>query len=207
VIALPEKFLFLFLRHGLTEGNKERIYRSWSNAPKAQLSKEGRQGVMQSANYLRAHEVPIEMIVCDSLDRTFETAEIVASFLETEKIIPIRRLHPLNMGDWTLQPKDEHPAEDLWKDLDKAPPNGESLRQFNSRQLAVFKNIFEIVDGMPEDARLLIVAHGSNLAFLHNRVFNKNEDRVEYEGLVEPAGLVAATVDGLLPLTNVREKE
>lgn len=201
-----DEALFIVMRHGRTEANDRKIYRSWSNAKEAQLNQEGRDDAAEAAEYLLQNEAQVKVILCDSLDRTLETGEIVRDILGADDLVPVRGLHPLNMGDWTLTPKDEHPAEKLWENTSFVVPGGESLDQFNSRQFDAFKWIFKFCDDLPPGS-VLVLGHGSNISFLHNHVFNGDEKKIGYEGLVDPGGLVLASSSGLQPLTNLRGEE
>jgi broad specificity phosphatase PhoE len=198
--------LFLMMRHGHTPANDERLYRSWSNAPKAQLDDEGQSDAREAGEWLLAHKIPIGIIVCDSLDRTMEAAEILGDTIGVDQIVAMRGLHPLHMGDWTLMSKDEHPVDELIKDQNKRIPGGETKKEFNNRQMATYQKIFKLA-GEYQDEKVITVGHGSNTSFLHNHVFNEGDEKTGYEGLVEPGGLIAATKGGLVPLTKIRGNE
>lgn len=198
--------IFFFLRHGETAGNKKKIYRSWSNDPDAQLDEKGRKDTQDAGRYLSAIGAPIELIIADSLDRVQESIELAAQIFPEARIEFVRALHPLNMGDWTLKPKEEHPVEPYLKDKTKRIPGGETVAEFDARQDGIFTKIFGLTKEIGA-GRILVGGHGSNVAYLFNRVFNTGDDEVGYEGLVEPGGLIAATAKGLVPLTKVRGKK
>lgn len=196
--------LFLFVRHGETNSNEKDVYRSWSNQRDAQLNADGRAQAEAAGEYIKSLGAPVETIVTDSLDRTMETGEILSRVLNPSQMVAIRQLHPLNVGDWTGKSKKEFPTESLYHDHGKKPPNGESIPEFDERQFQLFKDVFTLADSMI-GGRVVIVGHGSNVSFLHNRVFNKGEKRIGYEGLVDPGGVIAASlVDGLIPLLRIR---
>jgi broad specificity phosphatase PhoE len=198
--------LFLLARHGKTASNEKGIYRSWSNAPEAQLTSEGRQEVEESAQWLLENNAPIELIISDSLDRTLQTAEAFSSILNVDRIIALRGLHPLSMGDWTGKSKEKYPVEPFMKDHSKVIPGGESVGAFNAREFETFKGIMPLVDTMPPGS-ILIVGHGSTVCFLHNNVFDKGEKKIGYEGLVDPAGIIACNIDGMVPILKARSGE
>lgn len=203
-LARWDNTLFFICRHGETASNELNIYRAWSNKPEAQLNKDGRQMIKESAEYLVAQNAPIELIFADTLDRTMESAEIYATVLGVSQIIPVRGLHPLNMGDYTGKSKAKYPVDEFIKNPKKRIPGGETLDEFDHRQFETFKGIMVVVDGV-EPGSVLVLGHGSTISFLHNRVFERDRPQLGYEGLVDPAGLVAAERDGLTPLTRVRE--
>lgn len=195
--------LFFVGRHGETPSNDKKIYRAWSNRPEAQLSDEGRKTVEEGGEWLVAQRAPVELIVTDSLDRTLETAEIMARVIGVGRIVSLRGLHPLDMGDYTGKSKEQYSVTPFLKNPDRRIPGGETLKEFNQRQFMTFQGIMALVDELGA-AKVLVVGHGSNISFLHNHVFDRGDKPILYEGLVDPGGLVAAERDGLTPLTRVR---
>jgi len=198
--------LFIIGRHGETAGNQKNIYRSWSNREWAQLDPNGKKEIWAEAAWLEKYGAPVELIICDTLDRVWESAEIFATYLKIPRIVGLRGLHPLNMGDYTGKDKDKFPIDPFVKDTSKVIPGGENLDGFNKREMDTFRGIWDVIEGMP-GGRVLVIGHGSNISFLHNHIFNVGEPRTGYEGLVDPGGLVAARTSGLDPLTRVRKKD
>lgn len=196
---------FWVARHGRTEANDEDVYRSWSNYWKTQLSDKGRKEANDAATYLAAIKAPIEIIIADSLDRTIETAEIIGNRLGIQKYEFLRGLHPLNMGDFTLKSKTENPVDPYMIDPDKRIPGGETRREFDERQKETFEAIKQVVSAVP-GGNILVVGHGSNVSYLRNQMFSDGEEKVSYEGLVDPGGVLQVTQDGIRPLTNIRSK-
>lgn len=203
-MARWDNTLFFIGRHGETASNELNIYRAWSNKPEAQLNENGRDVVKLAAEFLIAQRAPVELILADTLDRTMETAEIYATLLGVSRIVPLRGLHPLDMGDLTGKNKDKYPVDEFIKNPKKRIPGGETLEEFNHREFTTFKGIMTVVDGLSGGAAL-VVGHGSTISFLHNCVFDRETPIIGYEGLVDPGGLVAAERDGLTPLTRVRQ--
>jgi|SRR5579859_138565 len=198
--------LFFLGRHGRTHSNDLNIYRSWSNSANAQLEPKGQEEVRASAEWLAAQRAPIELIISDSLDRTLETSEIYAEVLGVERIVAVRGLHPLNMGDWTGKNKERYSVEPFLVNKSKRIPGGERVKDFDQRQFAMFKIIMPVVDSLPPGA-VLIVGHGSTVSFLWNNVFNKDGRQIGYEGLVDPAGLVNVTKEEMIPVLRARERK
>src|SRR5882724_4959930 len=110
--------LFALGRHGRTSGNKDNLYRGWSNEDFAQLDAAGRNDAREEGIFLQGTGLKFPIIITDDLDRTGETAEIIASILgiKKESILRDKRLRPLNMGDWTGKSKEKHPLEEFMKD-------------------------------------------------------------------------------------------
>jgi broad specificity phosphatase PhoE len=142
------------------------------------------------------------VIFCDDLDRAQETARILADELGITEIITDRRLRPLNVGDFTGKPKDEHPLDIYIENRDKKIPGGDSLNQFDKRAASVFADILDTV--IKHKVMVLVVGHGSTVSYLHNHI-ETSEEPVSYEGLTYPGGVCAVYKDGVIPLLKRRE--
>lgn len=196
--------LFYGVRHGTTNGNDQNIYRSWSNDPKyAHLNDQGKDEARLAGMWFLNNRIHPDILIADNLDRVTQTAQIVADILGIKEIHSTPKLHPLNMGDYTLKSKAEYPVEPFLKDPSKKIPGGESVNGFNKRQTDFFD---EMINAIAQSGKLVCFFwHGSNVSYLHNHLFNRTgKERVGYEGLVNPGGIIMAADDGLYPLTQVR---
>lgn len=198
--------LFFFIRHGETPDNNKDSYRSWSNAQEAQLSPAGQKAAEDAGRYLKAIGAQIELVVADSLDRVQETIELLTKSFPEAQLQFVRSLHPLDMGDYIGKSKKDYPVEPFLKNTSKRIPGGETVDEFDARQNEIFSKIFPLARDL-KGGRVLIGGHGSNVAYLYNRVFHPGQSPVGYEGLVDPGGLIAATPGGLVPLTRSRNKK
>lgn len=200
--------LFFTGRHGRTSANDKDVYRSWSNAPEAQLSDEGRDDADEMGQFFKRNLIPIRKIVTDTLDRTQETAKIVAKILGISRVLTSPRLLPLHMGEYTLKSKKEFPIDDFLKNTSKQIPGGESIDEFNKREADVFSDVLKLAQNTP-DGFVLVIGHGSNNSFLNNHLYFAGDQAmtIGYEGLVNPGGVVMATDSELCPLTNIRHKD
>jgi len=199
------KILFVLGRHGDTSGNEQNLYRSWSNAEFAQLDQQGRDDARELGIFLQGTGLKFPLIITDDLDRTVETARIVASILniKEENIIQDKRMRPLNMGDWTGKDKDKHRLDAHTKDKSKVIPGGESLNALNKRQSAVFGDITEMI--AKTGITPLIIGHGTNSGYLYSHFNKKGSPEVGYEGVVRPGGASIFTKDGITPIFKKRE--
>ena len=197
--------LFALGRHGRTAGNEENVYRGWSNESFAQLDIDGRNDARKEGIFLKNTGLKFSIILTDDLDRTGETAEIVATILgiKPENIIRDKRLRPLNMGEWTGKKKDEHPLGEFMKDKSKKIPGGESLNMLNKRQSSVFGDVMEMI--AKTHALPLVIGHGTNAGYLHSHFNQKDKAEVGYEGLTHPGGVSVFTKDGVTPVFKKRE--
>lgn len=195
--------IFYGVRHGTTAGNEKDIYRSWSNAPLAQLNEQGKDEARLAGLWFLNNRIPIDMIISDSLDRVADTSKIIADILGIRTVHLTPKLHPLNMGDWTLKSKADHPVEPFLKNRKKVIPGGESIEEFDKRQLDFWTEMLKLI--VESQKTILFAFHGSNVSFLNNSLFNRTgQEKVGYEGLVNPGGIVMATDDAIYPLTQVR---
>lgn len=192
--------IFFQARHGRTAGNESGKYRGWSNGKNAQLdSKLGIQDAREAGIWmLRSGAGKIDLIVCDDLDRTRHTAEIIGSIINAP-VSPTPELRPLNVGDFTGKSKAEYPLEAYLTDKNKVIPGGESVNQFNHRQAVFYDKLITTIEETQK--RILTVGHGSNMSFLYTAF---NGGSVGYEGLVDPGGLAALTSEGLVALFKSR---
>lgn len=198
-----DQVLFFMVRHGETAGNKKKIYRGWSNAPEAQLDAAGKKGAQGAGSYISGLGAPVQYIITDSLDRVVETCELIACSFPDAKMELVRALHPLNMGEWTLKSKDKHPIQPYLDSPDLRIPGGETVHEFDRRQERIFGLVFEIARGM-KGGKVVVGVHGSNVSYVYNHIYSKGVEKIGYEGLVDPGGVIAVTEDAMVPLLNVR---
>jgi len=199
------KILFVLGRHGRTSGNEDNLYRSHSNAEFAQLNADGRNDAREEGIFLQSIGLRFPLILTDDLDRTVETATIIAGILgiKPENIVQDKRLRPLDMGDWTGKSKDAHPLDAYMKDKSKKIPGGESLNILNKRQSLVFADILETIAKI--HSPVLVIGHGTNAGYLHTHFNKKDSKEVGYEGLTHPGGCSVFTKDGITPIFKKRE--
>jgi broad specificity phosphatase PhoE len=195
--------LFFVVRHGRTPDNKENAYRGWSNEPEASLSPEGRDDARKAALYLKSTGYDFPAILSDSLSRAEETKQIVADILGIKIQKTDDRVRTIDVGDFTGKSKKDHPLTDYMANPSKVIPGGESFNSFNKRQSLFFADVMEVVAKLKKP--IIIIAHGANVAFLYNHFNNTAGQKMEYEGLVNPGGVLVFVKEGIIPLTNKRE--
>lgn len=152
----PRARRFIFLRHGETEGNAQRVYQP----PDIPLNSTGQAQAKRAAEYLREH--PIERILASDMRRAWETAQAAAQMVRAP-VIPEPRLRERWFGDLIGTS-----STDL--DWRNEPPNGEVLHEFVERTQA------GIGDALDTEASTLLVAHGGSLYVL---VFSLGADLLE----------------------------
>ncbi len=152
----PRARRFIFLRHGETEGNAQRIYQG----PEIPLNPTGLEQARRAAEYLRAH--PVGRILASDMRRAWQTAQAAAEIVRAP-LLAEPRLRERWFGDLIGKS-----SQDLdWRD---EPPNGESLGDFIARTQA------GLSDALDTETSTLLVAHGGPLYVL---VFSLGADLLE----------------------------
>lgn len=137
---------FIFLRHGETEGNIQRVYQP----PDIPLNLTGQAQAKRAAEYLRGH--PVERILASDMRRAWQTAQAVAEIV-CAPLIPEPRLRERWFGDLIG-------TSSIDLDWRNEPPNGESLRDFVARTQD------GICGALDTEAPTLLVSHGGPLYIL-----------------------------------------
>jgi probable phosphoglycerate mutase len=152
----PRARRFVFLRHGETEGNAQRVYQP----PEIPLNPTGLEQARRAAEYLREHSVA--RILASDMRRAWQTAQAAAEVVRAP-VIAEPRLRERWFGDLIGTP-----SQNL--DWRNEPPNGESLRDFVARTQAGLN------DALDTETSTLLVAHGGPLYVL---VFSLGADLLE----------------------------
>jgi probable phosphoglycerate mutase len=125
---------FFFVRHGATEPNLSGV-RCGGDLDLA-LSELGREQARATGEQLQAMKAELGLIVCSSLRRTRQHAEIVSGILGGVPIITDPLLDERHMGEWNLRSVD---ATEVLLKQGMAPPGGESEQEFFARVTAAFE--------------------------------------------------------------------
>lgn len=150
-----------FLRHGQTDWNLKAILQG--RKADVPLNDTGKSQVEDVAKLLKGEK--FDAIVCSTLLRATQTAEIVATELGMDIAEQIDLLDERDCGDWTGKARKEVPAFDAYPDDQRAamiyatPPNGESLSTFLSRAKEAYIYLLKHYAGK----RVLVVTHGGML--------------------------------------------
>jgi probable phosphomutase (TIGR03848 family) len=123
--------LFL-VRHGLTSHTGHRLS-GWT--PGVHLTEEGKAGVAALARWLSG--VPLKAVYSSPIDRTLETARIVAE-PHGLTVRTRRGIAEVEYGKWTNRPLRSLMRTKLWGTVQRWPsaarfPDGESLREVQTR--------------------------------------------------------------------------
>ncbi|MCM8710060.1 alpha-ribazole phosphatase [Clostridium sp. SYSU_GA19001] len=159
------------LRHGETEGNKNKFYYGKLNMS---LNENGKTQAKNAGILLK--NINFKNIYISERKRTRETAEIVLG--RTEGFIIDSRINEINFGEFEGRSYEEiqkkFPIEyekwsSNWKEF--VPPGGESYIQFYSRVRNFMKELLETGE---ED--VLVVTHGGVIRAVYCYVLDNNLD-------------------------------
>lgn len=151
-LEVPE-MEFYIVRHGETEA--EGVVHSWGNV---QLSEKGREEIRKLAGKMKAKGIEVDVIISSDLDRTRDTAKIIAEVLEIEHVHVNSKLRSWNLGQLIgleNDDVDEAIKNFVTKKPNKQVPGGESFNQFLARG---FDCLRDLVDEYI-DEKIMVVTH------------------------------------------------
>ena len=133
--------IFLLIRHGETDYNKKMLLPG--RLPDVHLNKKGRLQAQSLAEKLGA--APIKAIYSSPLERTMETAELLAKVLKLE-VIPMPGLLETNCGEWQGQSIKRLRRQKIWQSVQQHPslfhfPGGESIAECQHRMVQVLESL------------------------------------------------------------------
>jgi len=163
----------VFLRHGVTDHNRNHVIQGWSPTS---LHEDGKAQAAAAGKELAATR--FSAVLCSPLPRAVETAKIaMAEFADkVAKLVEFDALRERNFGEWENKPADGFEAwakEKRCSPWELHPEQGESLEEFRARVVRFLDDdlpAFIEQNDLPDDACLLIVAHGGSLKVLLNEL-------------------------------------
>jgi probable phosphomutase (TIGR03848 family) len=133
--------IFLLIRHGETDYNKKMHLPG--RLPNVHLNKKGQQQAQLVADSLKS--APIKAIYSSPMDRTLETAEPLAKYLNL-KVVPIAGLLETDCGEWQGQSVKKLRRQKIWKSVQMHPslfhfPGGESIADCQHRMVQALETL------------------------------------------------------------------
>ncbi len=192
------------IRHGITEGNKRKLYYGHSDID---LAEEGIEALKkQAAEGLYPDGEGADFYTTD-LKRTQQTLKLIYG---ERKFTPLASLKEINFGDFemkTYQELKEIKEYQEWlrnpQDDTLAPPNGESIRGFYDRIAAGFEDLKNrhalkelAMRHSGKEALSIVVCHGGTISAIMEKVF-PGERKNFYEWIPDPGhGYMLTLEDG-----------
>jgi broad specificity phosphatase PhoE len=152
---------FYICRHGETENNRDQKLAGWLDSP---LTERGLENVQ--ATLVKLKGIEFDRIQTSDLGRAVVTAELIAKGLSfSGEIIHSKALREVNYGDWGgmsyKEAISQFPRSD--KATDFAPPNGESLRDMQTRVVVYLHSLNK---SSPEQT-ILLSAHDGTIKAIY----------------------------------------
>lgn len=146
----------LLIRHGTNDLRESGILAGWM--PGVHLNLEGQAQVEALAR--RLTPIEIEAVYASPLERTLETAKIIAAS-QGLPVVVREGLGEIHFGRWTGQPLEKLRQRRLWRAAQFVPsavrfPGGESLREMQTRVVAELE---EVRIEHPQQT-VVIISHG-----------------------------------------------
>jgi broad specificity phosphatase PhoE len=153
----------IIVRHAEAEGNANRLFHGWTDS---NITEKGHFQATLVAERLKSMD--IDAIYSSTLKRTLQTADYISK-AKNLPIIRTDKLKEINGGDWEDMPweilPEKWPEEyDSWENKPHLHqmPNGESMKEFQTRIVDEFKYIINNNKGK----NICIVTHGTAIKSL-----------------------------------------
>jgi probable phosphomutase (TIGR03848 family) len=184
----------LLIRHGANDAHKEGVLIGWT--PGVHLNQEGR--AQAEALARRLAPVEIAAMYASPLERTLETAEIVAAPHDLPVVVR-EDLGEVRLGRWTGQPLEKLRKRRLWRKVQFVPsamrfPGGESFQEVQARIVA---EVEHLCSEHPEQT-IAIVSHADVLKAVVAYTIGLHLDLFQ-RLVIAPASLTVLDLGGLMP--------
>lgn len=180
------------IRHGITEGNIRRLYYGATNVPLAQKGIDELKRLRSEGVYPSGENA---MIYTTGMGRTAHTLQLIYGDVPHEIIKDLREI---NFGVFEMKTYEELMEYEEYRDWitamsdTKAPPNGESIREFNERVIRGFEKVREAnslralqLRHRGKNARSIVICHGGTISSIMNYLWPGVHDNM-YEWLPNP---------------------
>ena len=172
------KSQIVLIRHGITEGNVRHLYYGSTNVPLApkgidQLKAQRAEGIYPDGTGAQFYTT--------GMGRTLQTLELIYDDGPHETIKDLREI---DFGDFEMKSYEELMAYEEYRDWitatndTKAPPNGESIRDFRTRVIRGFEEVRRRhsvrtleLRHHEEDALSIVICHGGTISSIMNYVW------------------------------------
>ena len=184
-----DKTVIYFVRHGQTDYNVEKRIQGALDVP---LNSEGISQAKNLRNFFSGKK--LFAVFCSPLLRTQQTAKLITD----QDLILINDLKERNFGELEGFTRTEYlkkvPDLELqWKKegIDWLPPGGETVRDFQKRCIAAYKNILKESKGRT----VLIVAHGGVIKSIVHYIHGGKPEDYFHQSNIENAEVVTLSIN------------
>ncbi len=181
------------IRHGITRGNKDRLYYGWSDIPLLDEGKEELAGLAEEGIYPDSEDADY---YTTGLQRTEQTLNLIYGQKPHDKIELLREI---NFGDYEMKTHEELKSSEeyrLWRH-DKSgrsnPPGGESLNAFSERILSGYKELRKrhalkelSMRHSGKEAMSVVVCHGGAISAIMFHLFPEECNGNLYHWIPDP---------------------
>ncbi len=180
------------IRHGITEGNKQKLYYGHADIP---LSDEGIAELKKLAGDGIYPDGSGADFYTSGLRRTEQTLELIYGKCRHETV---EGLKEINFGDFEMKSYRELKELEEYKTWiadkrgDLSPPNGESLQAFYRRVVRSFENLkakhmlkVMAMRHREEEALSIVVCHGGTISAILESIYPREKDNL-YGWIPEP---------------------
>lgn len=150
--------LLYMVRHGQTDFNLQQRYAGSTDVP---LNENGINQAYDLSRKLTGIE--FDVIISSSLRRAKQTADIISKSFPSVPVIAMKCFNERNLGGFEgltrVEAKEQFPemyANNCTRQLDNAPPNGETIRQVDERILKAL----DLLKVQYVNQVVLLVTHG-----------------------------------------------
>ena len=186
---LDKKLIACVQRHGSTNLNEGNKFRARLDPP---LDEKGLRQAEDAANSLKKKGIELKRIVSSPLLRAVQTADAFAEIYDLE-VEQDRGIISWALGFLSGKDKDEYAdiLDFYVENPKKAPPDGESLDDFEQRNFEFFDKELR-----KDDKLTLYVTHNSNCVALNKMIDEEFTGKAESDDVsVKPGGTLGVYVD------------
>lgn len=161
-----EKANIYLVRHGEATNNTKHYYSNYPEKIIAQLTPKGKLEIQAVAKTLNKQKEKIGIIVSSDIERTKESANIIASILNVPVIFN-SNFREVDVGDLNGKPIDEKEILVVKNDITKRKVPGIGSETYMDMQRRMVKGLREVINQYPQK-NILIVSHETPLMALLN---------------------------------------
>ena len=192
------------IRHGITEGNKRRLYYGHADIPLAPEEVEELKKLKDAGIYPNDDDASY---YTTGLQRTEQTFSIIYGEREHSRIDGLREI---NFGDYEMKSHDELKGSEYYRSWAKdntgrmAPPNGESIQGFAERIVQEFETLKNqhflkelAMRHSGKEAMSIVVCHGGSISAILESIYPGDNESF-YRWIPDPGhGYILTLEDGV----------